>query len=61
MRSLGWEPVTPVEQNIHEYVAWIKDQQGTMEYLENAERVMREQGVVQSITIAAPRVVIMRP
>ncbi len=61
MRSLGWEPVTPVEQNIHEYVAWIKDQQGTMEYLENAERVMREQGVVQSITMAAPPVAMIRP
>jgi dTDP-L-rhamnose 4-epimerase len=50
MRGLGWEPTAPVEQNISEYVAWIRDQQGTMEYLEQAERVMREQGVVQSIT-----------
>jgi len=53
MRGLGWAPVTPVEQNIREYVAWIKNQQGTMEYLESAERVMREQGVVQSVSAAA--------
>jgi dTDP-L-rhamnose 4-epimerase len=51
MRALGWQPAAPVEQNIREYVAWIRDQQGTMEYLEQAERVMRDQGVVQSITV----------
>ncbi len=50
LRRLGWQPVAPVEQNIREYVAWIRDQQNTREYLEGAERVMREQGVVQSVT-----------
>ena len=29
------------------YVAWMKEQQGTREYLEEAERVMREQGVIR--------------
>lgn len=47
LRALGWEPTIPVEQNIAEYVSWIKEQQGTREYLEEAERVMREQGVIQ--------------
>ena len=47
LQALGWEPAIPVEQNVREYVAWIKEQQGTQEYLEEAERVMREQGVVQ--------------
>jgi len=61
MRGLGWEPIAPVEQNIREYVAWIKDQQGTMEYLEQAERVMREQGVVQSITAVSQPVGTVRP
>jgi len=49
LRSLGWEPTIPVEQNVAEYVAWIKEQRGTREYLEEAERVMREQGVVQQV------------
>jgi dTDP-L-rhamnose 4-epimerase len=54
LRSLGWEPATPVEQNVAEYVAWIKDQQGTLEYLEQAEREMRERGVVQPVNPADP-------
>jgi dTDP-L-rhamnose 4-epimerase len=49
LRALGWEPTIPVEQNVAEYVAWIREQKGTKEYLEEAERVMREQGVVQRI------------
>jgi len=48
LRALGWEPTIPVEQNPAEYVAWIKEQRGTEEYLEEAERIMREQGVVQT-------------
>jgi len=47
LRALGWEPTIPVEQNVAEYVAWIKEQRGSKEYLEEAERVMREQGIVQ--------------
>jgi len=49
LRALGWEPIISVEQNVREYVAWIRQQEGTKEYLEDAERVMREQGVVQRI------------
>lgn len=49
LRALGWEPTIRVEQNVPEYIAWIKEQRGTGEYLEEAERVMREQGVVQRI------------
>lgn len=47
LRALGWEPVIPVEQNVREYLAWMREQKDTKEYLEEAERVMREQGVVQ--------------
>jgi len=49
LRNLGWEPTIPVKQNVAEYVAWIKEQRGTREYLEEAERVMMEQGVVQQV------------
>ena len=49
LNALGWEPVTPVEQNVREYAAWMREQKGTAEYLEEAERIMREQGVIQSV------------
>lgn len=48
-RALGWEPAIPAEQNVAEYVAWIREQRGNSEYLEEAERVMREQGVIQKV------------
>lgn len=46
LRALGWEPLIPVEQSVTEYVAWIREQSGTRHYLDEAERVMREQGVL---------------
>lgn len=49
LNALGWEPTIPVEQNVREYVAWMRAQTDTAEYLEEAERVMREQGVVRSV------------
>ena len=49
LQALGWEPTIPVEQNVAEYVAWIKEQQGTKEYLDEAEKVMHEQGVVRKV------------
>ena len=51
LQALGWQPTIPVEQNVVEYVAWMKEQQGTQEYLEEAERVMREQKVIQKASI----------
>jgi dTDP-L-rhamnose 4-epimerase len=49
LNALGWQPTVPVEQNVREYVAWMRAQIDTAEYFEEAERVMREQGVVQSV------------
>jgi dTDP-L-rhamnose 4-epimerase len=49
LEALGWKPTIPVETNVHEYVQWMREQQGTGAYLEEAERVMREQGVVQAV------------
>jgi dTDP-L-rhamnose 4-epimerase len=54
LRALGWEPQIPVEQNVAEYVAWMKEQRGSRQYLEEAERVMRAQGVVQRAEVAGP-------
>jgi dTDP-L-rhamnose 4-epimerase len=49
LRSLGWEPTITVKQNVAEYVAWMSEQKITREYLDNAERVMRTQGVIRRI------------
>jgi len=47
MRRLGWEPVTPVEQNIHQYVEWIRTQSVSKEFLLEADKVMKQSGVVR--------------
>jgi len=47
LRALGWAPTVSVEQSVAEYAAWIGAQAGSRQYLEEAERVMREQGVLQ--------------
>ena len=49
LRTLGWQPTILVEQNVAEYVAWVKEQRDTREYLEEAERVMQELGVVRMV------------
>jgi dTDP-L-rhamnose 4-epimerase len=49
LEALGWQPAIPVEQNAREYIDWMRQQQTTDEFLHEAERVMREQGVVQSV------------
>jgi dTDP-L-rhamnose 4-epimerase len=49
MRALGWEPTTPVEENVRQYLGWLDTQSGTEEYLFEAERIMAEQGVIQRV------------
>ncbi len=50
LRVLGWAPSVSVEQSIAEYVAWITQQPEIEEPLEDAERLMRERGVLQRVT-----------
>jgi dTDP-L-rhamnose 4-epimerase len=47
MRALGWSPTIPVEQNIREYLEWMETVLDTHDYVGEAERVMREEGVVR--------------
>jgi dTDP-L-rhamnose 4-epimerase len=47
--KLGWEPTIPVEQNVHEYLDWMSDYKDTRPYLEEAERVMRQQDVLRPV------------
>jgi len=49
LEALGWRPTILVEQNVREYVAWMREQQTSAEFLQEAEQVMREQGVVQKV------------
>jgi dTDP-L-rhamnose 4-epimerase len=51
IRRLGWEPAIPVEQNVDEYIQWLKTQVVRPEYLQEAERVMQESGVVQTASM----------
>ncbi|HWW89070.1 MAG TPA: NAD-dependent epimerase/dehydratase family protein [Vicinamibacterales bacterium] len=50
--ALGWQPTVPVEQNIREYVEWMKPQLDKTLSPAEAERVMREQGVLRYATVA---------
>jgi dTDP-L-rhamnose 4-epimerase len=45
--ALGWQPTIPVEQNVHEYVGWLMEQTGTDEFFREADKIMREQGVIR--------------
>jgi dTDP-L-rhamnose 4-epimerase len=53
LRSLGWEPTVPVEQNVREYLDWLSRYENTEEYLMEAEQVMRDQQVVRSVGVRA--------
>lgn len=47
LRSLGWEPVVPTEQSVAEYVGWLRGQAVTRKYLDEADSIMKAQGVVR--------------
>lgn len=47
MRALGWEPTVTVEESMRQYFEWLDTQADTTEYLKEADRVMRERGIVQ--------------
>jgi len=53
IRGLGWEPTIPVEQNVAEYLEWISGYGDTEEYLDEAERVMREAAVIRTAAVGA--------
>ena len=50
LRALGWEPRIAVEQNVAEYVAWIRECHPAGNHLSEAERVMRQQDVIQTVS-----------
>ena len=53
LRRLGWSPAVPVEQNVQQYIEWLATQTVSEEFLQEAERVMRQSGVVRTVACAA--------
>ena len=53
MGALGWEPTIPVEQNVREYLEWMSRYRETRAYLDEAERVMREQAILRQVAVTA--------
>lgn len=51
IRSLGWAPTSTVEDNVRQYLAWFDEQAPPTASLEEAERVMVQQGVVRTASV----------
>lgn len=49
LRKLGWQPKTPLKQVAMEYVEWVEAQPEHLDHYEEAEEVMRRQGVIRDI------------
>ena len=47
LEKLGWEPQISLERTIEDYLNWIKTQGGVTEHYTEAEKVMKEQGVIR--------------
>lgn len=47
LHALGWEPKTPVERIVEEYVAWVRAQPDWQDVYEQAEREMARAGVIR--------------
>lgn len=52
IRALGWSPTTPVTESVAQYRKWLVEQEHTKDFLTEADRVMREAGVVQFAAMA---------
>jgi dTDP-L-rhamnose 4-epimerase len=50
LRALGWEPRVSLKDSLAEYVEWVREQGGASGRIEETERVMRDQGVIQRAT-----------
>jgi dTDP-L-rhamnose 4-epimerase len=49
LQKLGWEPKTPLEQIVEEYINWAEAQPDIKDYYAEAEHVMREVGTIQQV------------
>jgi len=49
LRTLGWEPKTPLKQIAQEYIEWAIEQPDVLDYYAEAEKVMKKEGVIRSV------------
>ncbi len=49
LKSLGWAPRRGLDEIFEDYISWIQAQGDLGEYFNEAEKSMREQGVVKSV------------
>ena len=49
IRTIGYEPLTTIEQGIGRYIEWIKTQGAVEDYFAQAEAGLRAKGIVQSV------------
>ena len=47
LQALGWTPTISIEDSLGEYLAWVRQQGGATGRIEETERIMRDQGVIQ--------------
>lgn len=50
LRSLGWKPKISIKDSVREYCHWIYKFKNTKDYLEQADKIMHEQGVIRKVT-----------
>ena len=49
LKNIGWKPKHQVIDNITDYVNWVRAQPEVSDFYTEAERVMRQQGVIQNV------------
>jgi len=49
LTKLGWEPKTTIEQTAKEYVDWVRKQPEVSDYYAEAEKVMKQEGVIRLV------------
>ena len=49
LKKLDWQPKIPVEHIIKEYIEWVETQPGLADYYAEAERVMKQEGIIKRV------------
>jgi len=49
IKKLGWQPRTSIEQIVREYIDWAREQPEVSDYYAEAEKVMKQEGVLKTV------------
>ena len=49
LSKLGWQPEIPMKEIIKEYLDWVETQPDVADYYAEAERVMKQEGVIRAV------------